>query len=359
MNFWRKVHVLGAGSYGTVHLAAKFDPPLSFSTAAVKSATFPRWTSLKKEGEILSQLRGCREIVHCFGEDTSFENNRDVYNLLLEYAAGGSLVNLIEKYGGNMPESMVACYCYMLLKGLSRVHGEGFVHCDIKPENILVFPSQDGTIHNLKIADFGQAKKIEEKEILIAGRSFQNRGTLLYSSPESIALGLHKPTTDIWSLGCIIVEMITGKPTWSTCRTNIELFQQIALDNPIPENISGIAKDFLDKCLAKKHKERWTADMLLNHPFIVKNLTALPPNFDNRMLLSLKNPFGTSMWASTLHMFTSLPEHERHTDSVHILYPHQLCAPRQKVPGSVRGHRLLPHQLYQPRQKNLPLHNAI
>ncbi|XP_022855764.1 mitogen-activated protein kinase kinase kinase 17-like [Olea europaea var. sylvestris] len=156
MGFWSKVRILGAGSYGTVHLAVKVDPPLSVSTAAVKSATFPYLNWLKKEGEILFELRGCREIVQCFGEYTSIENNRGVYNLLLEYASGGSLVDLIKNYGGNMPESMAACYSYMLLKGLSHVHEKRFIHCDMKPANVLVFPSEDGTIHNLKIADFGQ-----------------------------------------------------------------------------------------------------------------------------------------------------------------------------------------------------------
>ncbi|CAA2991620.1 mitogen-activated kinase kinase kinase 18-like [Olea europaea subsp. europaea] len=280
MGFWSKVRILGAGSYGTVHLAAKVDPPLSVSTAAVKSATFPYSNWLKKEGEILFELRGCREIVQCFGEDTSIENNRGVYNLLLEYASGGSLVDLIKNYGGNMPESMVACYSYMLLKGLSHVHEKWFIHCDMKPANVLVFPSED----------------------------------------ESIALGIHEPVTDIWSLGCIVVEMITGRRIWSTARNDGELFQQIGFGNPIPENISDIANDFLNKCLAKKHEQTWTADMLLNHPFIVKNLAALPPDFNDRVLLSQTNPFGNGIWASTNHLFTAPPK-------LQIPYLHQLRAP--------------------------------
>ncbi|CAI9770182.1 unnamed protein product [Fraxinus pennsylvanica] len=337
MGFWSKARILGAGTYGTVHLAAKVDSPLSVSTAAVKSATFPYSNWLKKEGEILFELRGCREIVQCFGEDISIENNREVYNLLLEYASGGCLTDLIIKTGGNMPESLVACYSYMLLKGLSHVHEKGFVHCDIKPANILVFPSADGSsIHNLKIADFGQAKKIgEEDKILIPGRSIHNRGALFYSSPESIALGIHEPVTDIWSLGCIIVEMITGKRIWSTARSDAELFRQIGFGNPIPENISDTVKDFLNKCLAKDHEQRWTADKLLSHPFIVKNLATLPPKFNDRVLLSQTNPFSTGIWASTLNLFTAPPK-------LHLPYPHQLCAPPRKINHNVRVCYLLP-----------------
>lgn len=126
-------------------MAVNFDSPLSVSTVAVKSATTRHSTSLKNEGKILFELRGCPEIVQCFGDDTSYENNREVYNLLLDYAPIGSLADLIEKYSGNMPESVVACYCYILLKGLSHVQEKGFVHCNIKPTNILSFPGEDGS----------------------------------------------------------------------------------------------------------------------------------------------------------------------------------------------------------------------
>ncbi|XP_022897413.1 mitogen-activated protein kinase kinase kinase 5-like [Olea europaea var. sylvestris] len=103
---WRKEYIVGSGTYGTVYLASKLDSrlslsPPSISVAAVKSDSV-YWSSLKKEGEILHELRGCPEIVQCFGADISFENNRDVFNLLLEYAAGGSLVDLIKNNGGKI-----------------------------------------------------------------------------------------------------------------------------------------------------------------------------------------------------------------------------------------------------------------
>ncbi|CAA3011745.1 mitogen-activated kinase kinase kinase NPK1-like [Olea europaea subsp. europaea] len=342
MDSWKKAHNLGAGTYGTVYLAEKFNPHLSIATAAVKSAAISHSTSLKIEGDILFELRGCREIVQCFGEDISYENNRKVYNLLLEYASGGSLADLIKKSAGNMPESLVACYSYMLLKGLSHVHEKGYVHCDIKPSNILVFPSTDGSnVHNLKIADFGLATKIGNDKILPSERSINIRGTLRYSSPESIVKGKNKPVSDIWSLGCTIVEMITGKLIWSTAGSKEEIIQEIAFGNPIPENISDIAKDFLNKCFEKYHGDRWTADMLLDHPFIVKNLKALPPNFNDRVLLSRTNPFSTGIWASELNLFTTRPEQEKPTASCNIV-SRLLCAPRKNE--NVRGQILLPYQ---------------
>ncbi|CAI9770184.1 unnamed protein product [Fraxinus pennsylvanica] len=317
---WRKDYILGSGTYGTVYFASKLDSrlslsPHSLSVAAVKSGS-AYLSSLKEEGEILHELRGCPEIVQCFGADISFENNRDVFNLLLEYAPGGSLADLIKNKEGKMPESHIACYTYMLLKGLSHVHEKGFVHCDMKPDNILVFPNEHGsTIHSLKIADFGLAKRSEEEEEFIPGSSSFNRGALLYASPESISKGIHKPVTDIWSLGCIIVEMITGKPLW-TSRNARDLIDEIKFGHPnIPKNISYCAEDFLKLCLIKNEYQRWTANMLLNHPFIFMNLSALPLNFKNPVL---PNPFGSDMQAYKLDLFSTPSKIEEPTD--HSVY---------------------------------------
>ncbi|CAI9770186.1 unnamed protein product [Fraxinus pennsylvanica] len=308
---WSKGNILGSGTYATVYLASKLDSRLSHSVAAVKSDYY-YCTSLKKEGEILYKLRGCPEIIQCFGEDISIEKNKQVYNLLLEYAPGGSLADLIEKNEGKIPESHVACYSYMLLKGLSHVHEKGIVHCDMKPDNILVFPSENSSsIQNLKIADFGMAKKIEEEEEFIPGSSTFNRGALQYASPESISKGIHKPVTDIWSLGCIIAEMISGKTIW-TYKDAEDLIEQIKSRNPrIPQNISYCADDFLKLCLEKNEHQRWTANMLLNHPFIFMNLSALPPNYKNPVL---PNPFGSDKWVYTFDLFSPPRKIEEPTD---------------------------------------------
>ncbi|CAA3020809.1 mitogen-activated kinase kinase kinase NPK1-like [Olea europaea subsp. europaea] len=313
---WSKRHILGSGTYATVYLASKLNSRLSYSVAAVKSDNY-YGTSLKKEGEILYKLRGCPEIIQCFGEDISIEKNRQVYNLLLEYAPGGSLADLIQKNGGKIPESNVACYTYMLLKGLSHIHEKGIVHCDMKPDNILVFPSVHGsTIQNLKIADFGMAKTTEEEEEFIPGASTFNRGALQYASPESISKGIHKPVTDIWSLGCIIAEMITGETIW-TYKDAEDLINQINSRHPcIPQNISHCADDFLKLCLEKNEYQRWTAKMLLDHPFIFTNLSALPLNFKNPVL---PNPFGSDKWVYTFDLFSPKRKIEQPTNqSVYV-----------------------------------------
>ncbi|XP_071933996.1 mitogen-activated protein kinase kinase kinase 20-like [Coffea arabica] len=306
---WKKGKILGAGSYGRVYLASPADfsspsPPL----AAVKSADINLSETLQKERMFLYELRGEPNIIHCFGNDISTEKDERVYNLLLEYAPGGSLHDLIKKNKGTIPESHVACYTYMILKGLYAMLECEIIHCDLKPGNILVFPNADDNngIHQLKIADFGLAKKEWDTELHEWGRmGYNNRCTPIYASPESLACGC-KAAGDIWSLGCIVVEMITGEPVWS-CRTIGELVSKILYEKPkIPENLCEEGKDFLARCFEATVPKRWTAEELLDHPFIVKNLKFLD---DGSRLSSGQcyqmNPFGFVDSVSTLDLFST------------------------------------------------------
>ncbi|KAL2498753.1 mitogen-activated protein kinase kinase kinase 21 [Abeliophyllum distichum] len=291
---WKKHQILGSGSFGTVHVASPSNEPNSTNVVAVKSASFPHSDSLKKETKFLYELRGCPEIVQCFGDDISVENNNEVYNVMLEFAPGGTLSDLIN-IPGKMSERLVAFYTRMILKGLSNIH-QSFVHCDIKPRNILVFPMKDGTNH-LKIADFGLAK-----DARVEIDSY--RGTLVYSSPESVEFGVLEAATDIWSLGCTVIEMITGEKIWKNIGRQ-ELINEIVRGEPIiPQNISDIAKDFLQRCLAKEQQKRWTADKLLNHPFIVDNFVKVAENCDQEVF-SCINPLGSCSWISTHDLFST------------------------------------------------------
>ncbi|XP_031120410.1 mitogen-activated protein kinase kinase kinase 17-like [Ipomoea triloba] len=230
----QKFQILGAGSYGTVFLGRLSSSSSTDSQVfAVKSSKLESSRSLRVEGRILNQLRGCPYIVHCFGDDTSLEHEEVVYNLLLEYAPGGSLESLIKSRPGNIMEFEVSFYAYQLLKGIEEVHGWGFVHCDLKPANVLVFPCGCG-VNRLKIADFGLSKP---SGVNIFGGC--HRGSLLYTSPESLVSEMHEAPKDIWAIGCIVVEMITGNPP--------DAFLNIAFKKPeIPEETP--VRDGLPQC---------------------------------------------------------------------------------------------------------------
>ncbi|KAH7518443.1 mitogen-activated protein kinase kinase kinase 20 [Ziziphus jujuba] len=270
---WKKIKVVGSGAYGTVHLAIPLNLRLSSKTIAVKSSTLEDSESLQKEQRILEHFSNCSEILQCYGNELTIENGQRVYNLLLEYANGGDLMDLIESRQGRLPECEVQIYTRMILKGLLRIHEHGYVHCDLKPENILVFRSDFGV--QLKISDFGLSKEPGKEDDFFVNSSseFRFRGTPPYMSPESVAFGeIIEAPLDIWSLGCIVIGMISGEFAWPSL-DNKDLVRWLAFSNKEPElprNMSAKGKNFLRKCFIRNPRERWTAEMLLDHPFVAE-----------------------------------------------------------------------------------------
>ncbi|GMJ07999.1 mitogen-activated protein kinase kinase kinase 19 [Hibiscus trionum] len=261
---WVRGNTIGYGSFGTVNLVVPRKGFPNSPLMAVKSCETIRSLSLMNEKEVLHKLGFSPQIIRCFGDDYTVENGEEFYNLFLEYANRGSLADHVKKNGGNLMESDVRRYVRSILKGLRFVHAKGFVHCDIKLQNILLFGNGD-----VKIADFGLAKRNgEEKQ----GR-MEIRGTPLNLAPESVNGSDYDSPVDIWALGCAVVEMFTGKPAWNfEPGTNVAaFFIQIGVSDElpwIPQDLSEEGKDFLGKCFVKDPEKRWTAEMLLNHPFM-------------------------------------------------------------------------------------------
>ncbi|XP_073156203.1 mitogen-activated protein kinase kinase kinase 20-like [Henckelia pumila] len=261
---WVRGERLGHGSFATVNLAVARRqsssqlPPMM----AVKSCGISHSSSLMNEELILEDLKDCPEIIGCFGGSFSCENGERLYNLLLEYAPGGTLSDKVKNSGDRrLPESQVRGYTKALLRGLRYIHKFGYVHCDLKLQNILLC-SNGG----VKIADFGLSKKAGKGSS--PGSEF--RGTPMYMSPETVTGGEQGSPADVWALGCVVAEMVTGNPVWR-CSSLATVLMRIGAGEEVPEipgRLSEEGKDFLRKCFVKDPSKRWTAEMLLNHPFV-------------------------------------------------------------------------------------------
>lgn len=114
--------------------------------------------------------------------------------------------------GRPMKEEEASKVCRELLQALKYLHGQGIVHRDLKGANILV----DGQ-GVPKISDFGTARVLERgrAEDNIAGKCRSLKGTPYWMAPEVLKRTGHTFSADIWSLGCTLIEMLTGKPPWS------------------------------------------------------------------------------------------------------------------------------------------------
>ena len=262
---WVRGETIGYGTFSTVSLATPSNtkvsgefPPLM----AVKSSN--SYGGIANEKSVLDSLGDCPEIVRCFGEDQTVEKGEKLHNLLLEYASRGSLATQLKKLNGQgLPETTVRRHTGSVLRGLRHIHSKGFAHCDIKLGNILLFG--DGAV---KIADFGLAR-----DLTASKERVEIRGTPLYMAPESVNDNEYGAAADVWALGCAVVEMFSGETAWSVEEGShfMSLLLRIGVGEElpkVPEELSEEGKDFLSKCFVKDPEKRWTAEMLLNHPFV-------------------------------------------------------------------------------------------
>ena len=183
-------------------------------------------------------------------------------NIFLEYVETGSLAAINKKFGP-FHETLVSIYIKQVLTGLAYLHSQGIVHRDIKGANILT--TKEGVV---KLTDFGVATKLSETT-----KSMSVVGTPYWMAPE-IAYPTG-PTTfacDIWSLGCTVIELLTGAPPHYELEPMQALYRIVQDPSPpLPSNITLELRDFLVKCFQKEPLIRVSALALLKHPWITLN----------------------------------------------------------------------------------------
>jgi serine/threonine protein kinase len=185
-------------------------------------------------------------------------------DIFLEYVPGGSIASLIKRFG-RLSEDIVRQFTKQILIGLLYLHTNRIVHRDIKGANILI--NVEGII---KLADFGASKKIQD--IMTLSTDFKSLiGTPNFMAPEVITQEGHSRPADIWSVGCTVLEMFTGKPPFSECTTAAAVMFKIASTTEPPmfsDCISPEARDFLILCFERDQSKRPTAMQLLLHPWL-------------------------------------------------------------------------------------------
>ncbi|KAJ4905434.1 Mitogen-activated protein kinase kinase kinase 1 [Raphanus sativus] len=167
-----------------------------------------------------------------------------------------------------IPDSAVSMYTRQILDGLNYLHGEGFIHRDIKCANILV----DAT-GAVKLADFWINGKVSKSDDIMS-----SKGTPFWMAPEVINpkhTDGYGNSADIWSLGCTVLEMLTRKIPYCDLEYPYQaLFRIGKAELPdIPDTLSLQARDFIVQCLKAKPEERPTAAELLNHPFVRRHVS--------------------------------------------------------------------------------------
>ncbi|CAL9200773.1 unnamed protein product [Musa hybrid cultivar] len=272
---WRKGELIGCGAFGHVYMGMNLDSGellavkqvLIGTSNASKEKAQAHIRELEEEVKLLKKLSH-PNIVRYLGT----AREEETLNILLEFVPGGSISSLLGKFG-SFPEAVIRMYTKQLLQGLDYLHRNGIIHRDIKGANILV--DNKGCI---KLADFGASKQVAKLATMNAAKSM--KGTPYWMAPEVILQTGHSFSADIWSVGCTVIEMATGKPPWSQQYQEVAALFHIGTTKshpPIPEHLSSEAKDFLLKCLQKEPNLRATASDLLQHPFVTKEFQDMHP----------------------------------------------------------------------------------
>ena len=182
-------------------------------------------------------------------------------NIVMEYVECGSLWHLMKQFGGTFPEILTLNFTYGVLNGLAYLHLKNIVHCDLKPANILY--TKQGQV---KLSDFGISRQFEFD---ISDSKDRNvNGTPNYLAPEVIELKGFSAASDVWAVGCSVVELITGKPPFDEFNPMTVLFKIVEEKIQIPQNTSMHLQDFLKCCFEKDPEKRPSARMLLHHNWL-------------------------------------------------------------------------------------------
>ncbi|XP_011023602.1 PREDICTED: mitogen-activated protein kinase kinase kinase ANP1-like isoform X1 [Populus euphratica] len=263
---YRKGELIGCGAFGHVYMGMNLDSGellaikqvLIAANGATRERAQAHIRELEEEVKLLQNLSH-PNIVRYLGT----VREEETLNILLEFVPGGSISSLLGKFG-SFPEPVIRAYTKQLLLGLEYLHNNGIMHRDIKGANILV--DNKGCI---KLADFGASKQVVELATVSGAKSM--KGTPYWMAPEVILQTGHGFSADIWSVGCTVIEMATGKPPWSQQYQEVAALFYIGSTKSHPEipgHLTPEAKDFLLKCLHKEPNMRPEASQLLQHPFV-------------------------------------------------------------------------------------------
>ncbi|NXV72547.1 M3K19 kinase, partial [Atlantisia rogersi] len=264
---WTRGEVLGKGAYGTVYCGLTSHGQLIAVKQVVldtsdQLTTEKEYQKLHEEVDLLKTLKHINIVTYL---GTCLEDN--ILSIFMEFVPGGSISSIINRFGP-LPEIVLCKYTKQILQGVAYLHDNCVVHRDIKGNNVMLMPN--GIV---KLIDFGCARRLAW--VSLSGTQSEMlksvHGTPYWMAPEVINESGYGRKSDIWSVGCTVFEMATGKPPLASMDRIAAMFYIGAhrgLMPSLPDRFSSTAVDFVRACLTRDQHERPSALQLLDHPFV-------------------------------------------------------------------------------------------
>lgn len=240
---YRILGLVGRGQFGKVLCARMRDTGKLVALKELENKRFPT-SKLLRELRFLLTLQH-ENIVSC----TALVHHQNYRYLVMDYCEGGTLRDLM-----NYPKALSIQQCFELvndiLLGLEHAHAANIIHCDIKPENVLLKITAKGW--QAKISDFGIARLSQE-----IGSDGSNTGSPGYMAPERF-YGQFSAGSDLYAVGIILYELVVGKRPFSGMPTelmNAHLNQRVI----VPDNLPRSLQNVIARSLEKLPKRRYTS----------------------------------------------------------------------------------------------------
>ena len=247
---YRIIEPLGEGGMAAVYKAyqASVDRFVAIKVLPRHYAGDPDFVHrFKREARIIARLEHPNILpVHDYGESDGYTY------IVMRYVEGSTLANLL--HGKPLPLSQICPIFAQVCTALDYAHSKGVIHRDMKPSNVLI-----DSLGNCLLSDFGISRMVEGASHLTASGAFL--GTPTYASPEQAKGEKLDGRSDIYSLGIVLYELLTGQLPFQGDH-EAAVLHAIITEEPLPvarfnNKVSAKLQDVVDKALAKEKEERY------------------------------------------------------------------------------------------------------